>query len=102
MTARARPPHRAALPKPAAAVLTAHCTVPAPARAQGLPYNIGDAVPTRSRRGDVGLGYYGNCQYRSGRNLLLKADLATLMGSSDAASGYNCGTIDLMQAGFTF
>lgn len=59
--------------------------------------------PDYVQLGDIGIGYYGNYEYMTGRNLLLKAYLAWSVGGNEAQAGYSRGnTVGLIQAGITF
>jgi hemolysin activation/secretion protein len=52
--------------------------------------------------GDIGFGYYATYEYAPSQVVLLKAQVAHTVGSSDGAQTYNRGTTGLVQAGFTF
>lgn len=59
--------------------------------------------PDYVQLGDIGIGYYGNYEYMTGRNLLLRAYLAWSVGGNEAQAGYSRGnTVGLIQAGITF
>jgi hemolysin activation/secretion protein len=58
--------------------------------------------PAYLQIGDVGLGYYGGYEYSSGRLLQVKAYLAQTVGGAGGVSGYNRGTVGLVQMGVTF